>query len=86
MLTGVVLWSAAHLLVNGTTRAFILFGVLGLWALIEIPLINARDGARDLSDAGESGGVVKVVLISAVVFGVVLFLHPWFTGVSPLPM
>ena len=33
MLTGLVVWSVAHLLMNGTTRALVLFGGLGSWAL-----------------------------------------------------
>jgi len=41
MLTGVLLWSAAHLLVNGDTPSFVLFGGIGIWALAEMALINA---------------------------------------------
>lgn len=40
MLTGVLLWSTAHLLVNGDTPSFLLFGGLGLWALVEMVVIN----------------------------------------------
>ena len=47
MLTGVAIWSVSHLLTNRTTRALILFGGIGLWALIEIPLINKREGAYE---------------------------------------
>ena len=51
MLMGVFVWSLSHLLTNGTTRALILFGGLGVWALIEMPLINAREGARELPES-----------------------------------
>lgn len=44
MLTGVVLWSAAHLLVNGDVPSFVLFGGIGIWALAEMAIITAQDG------------------------------------------
>ncbi len=85
MLTGVFLWACSHLLTNGTTRALILFGALGLWALIEIPLISRREGAYAKPDAPGSTEELKGLLISAIIFIVALFLHPYFAGVSPIP-
>jgi uncharacterized membrane protein len=85
MLMGVCVWSISHLLTNGTTRALILFGTLGIWALIEMPLINAREGARTLPDAPGFTAELKGLFITAIVFGVAVFLHPYFAGVSPLP-
>lgn len=40
MLLGMILWSVSHLLVNGDVESFVLFGGLGLWAVLEIVLIN----------------------------------------------
>ncbi|MBU2958535.1 NnrU family protein [Paracoccus sp. 1_MG-2023] len=40
MLWGFVLWALAHLLVNGDTPSFILFGGLLIWALVEMQVIN----------------------------------------------
>lgn len=85
MLTGVLVWSLSHLLTNGTARAWILFGGLGLWALLEMPLINRREGPRILPASPGAGAELKGLAISAIVFAVVLFLHPYFTGASPLP-
>ena len=85
MLLGVFVWSVSHLLTNGTTRAWILFGGLGLWALIEMPLINRRKGVGELPDAPGALAEVRGLVISAIIFTVVLFLHPYFAGVSPLP-
>jgi uncharacterized membrane protein len=85
MLTGVVVWSISHLLTNGTSRALILFGTLGVWALIEMPLINAREGARSLPESPGFAAEIKGLLITAIVFTVAVFLHPYFAGVSPLP-
>ncbi|VDC25247.1 NnrU family protein [Pseudogemmobacter humi] len=44
MLWGVVIWSAAHLLVNGDSPSFVLFGGLGLWALVQMAAINRHAG------------------------------------------
>lgn len=40
MLLGVLLWSVAHLLVNGDTASFVLFGGIGAWALVQMALIS----------------------------------------------
>ena len=85
MLTGVFVWSASHLLMNGTTRALVLFGGLGLWSLLEITLINRREGHYVKPDAPTFSAELRGVFISAIIFAVVLFLHPWFAGVSPFP-
>lgn len=84
MLLGVAVWAISHLLVNGTPRALILFGGLGVWALLEMWLINRRDGPYEPPEAPPLAREIRGVLISAVVFSVVLLLHPYFTGVSPL--
>jgi uncharacterized membrane protein len=44
-LTGVATWAVAHLLANGEDRSVLLFGVMLVWALLAIVLINRRDGA-----------------------------------------
>lgn len=40
MLWGVLLWVLAHLLVNGDTPSFVLFGGIGLWALAQMAAIS----------------------------------------------
>lgn len=84
-LTSVIVWAIAHLISNGDSRSVILFGGLGLWALLEIPLINAREGAWVKPEPPSMGKEVQGVVISLVIFAVVLFLHPYFAGVSPIP-
>lgn len=79
-LTGVLVWAGAHLLANGDNRSLILFGGLGLWALLEVILISRRDRAwskpepvsvvRDLIVVGLSGALVVVLML----------LHPYFAG------
>ena len=45
-LLGVLLWSGAHLAVNSEARSLVLFGGLGLWALISIVWISMREWGR----------------------------------------
>ena len=35
-LTGVIVWAFAHLMLNGDSRSVLLFGGMGLWAILEI--------------------------------------------------
>lgn len=85
MLMGVVVWSISHLVTNGSTRALVLFGGIGLWALIEIPLINARDKDYTKPPAPKLGVELRGVFISAAFLAITLFLHPYFAGVTPFP-
>ena len=85
MLAGVAIWAAGHLLVNGTPRAIVLFGGLGVWALLEILLINRRDGAYEKPPRPGLSAELRGTAISAVILLFLLFLHPYFAGVSPLP-
>ncbi|MEY1554520.1 NnrU family protein [Yoonia sp. R2331] len=45
-LTAVILWCVAHLVVNGDTPSFVLFGGLMVWAIAEIVVINRAEGPR----------------------------------------
>jgi len=85
MLMGVFVWSVSHVLTNGTSRALVLFGALGIWALIEMPLINARSGTWVKPEAPTMMVELRGLVISAIIFLVVLWLHPYFTGVAPIP-
>ncbi len=84
-LMSIVVWSISHLITNGSTRTLILFGGLGLWALLEMPLINAREGSYSKPEAPGFKFEIKGLIISTIIFIAALFLHPYFTGVSPIP-
>ncbi len=84
-LTGLVVWSIGHLLSNGDSRSLILFGGLGSWALIEMLLINNREGAWVKPDAPALSAEAIGFVTSVVVFFVLVYLHPYFAGVSPIP-
>ena len=79
-LTGLVIWAGAHLLLNGDTRSLILFASFGLWALAEIFVINRREGAW-VKDAPPSLGAEFVIVAATVItVAVVIYIHPWITG------
>jgi uncharacterized membrane protein len=75
MLMGVCVWAAAHLLVNGDVASIILFGGLGVWAIVSMLLINRAEGAWDKPEAGPASGDIKLLVISAVVFTVIVTIH-----------
>lgn len=84
-LTGLAVWSGAHLLSNGDSRSLVLFGGLGVWALIEMPLINRREGDWRRPFGPTLSIEIRGIVISAVIFFVLVYLHPYFAGVSPIP-
>jgi uncharacterized membrane protein len=79
----VILWSAAHLLVNGDSRSVVLFGGLGAWAVAEIVLCNKRDGAWQKPDVAPFSADMTVAAIAAVAFAIFFYLHKALFGVIP---
>ena len=73
-LTGFSLWAFAHLLVNGDTPSFILFGGLLLWALVEMVTINRQDSwtppAGPFPAKREVMAAVGAVIVLLVIGGV----------------
>lgn len=84
-LSSVVLFAIAHLLANGDIRSIVLFTSLGVWALIEMPLISRREGEWNKPPRASARSEMIGAAISVVVFLVLVALHPYFAGVSPLP-
>ena len=83
MLTGMLVWSIGHLLANGDSRSVVLFGGLGLWAIVSQLTINKRDGAwvKPTDSKGLKTEIILVV-VSLVLYAGLLFLHPYFAGMS----
>ncbi len=75
MLTGVVVFAIAHLLVNGDVPSLVLFGGLGIWALITIRIINAQEGAWTRPEPGPISGDVKLFVIALVIYAIIAGLH-----------
>jgi uncharacterized membrane protein len=80
-LTGVALWGISHLLLNGDNRSVALFGGMTLWALIEIVAISRRQGVWIKGDTPSWGAEGLTVVIAAITVGVIVYAHPWLSGV-----
>ena len=77
MLTGFALWAAAHLLVNGYTPSFVLFGGLLVWALAEMVVINRAVPGWTPPEKGSIGKDVMFAAISVVLLAVIGWVHTW---------
>jgi len=82
-LTGVIVWGAGHLLANGESRSVVLFGGLAVWAVIEILLLNRRDGVWIKPDAVPVKKDVMLAVAGIVTYVVVAVSHQWLFGFSP---
>ncbi len=81
-LTAVVVWAAAHLLVNGDVPSFVLFGGLAAWAIAEMVVINRAEGPRGAYHAPPIKSEIIAGVASLVVTVVVMLIHYWL-GVTP---
>lgn len=83
-LIGMVSWGVGHLFAAGTARAIVLFGGLALWAVIEILLLNRRDGQWTKPAAVAFKKDVAVVAFSVLAYMAFLYTHHLLFGGSPL--
>lgn len=81
-LTGVIVWAFAHLMLNGDSRSVLLFGGMGLWAILEIILINRREGTWVKQPVPGWGRELRGLAISLIVVVIVVILHPYIAGVA----
>ena len=78
-------WGGAHLLANGDRRSLILFGVLGVWALLMIVFLNRRDGTWQKPERVLLSADLKPWFAAILVFALLYWLHPIVIGVSRRP-
>ena len=85
MVAGVMVWAVAHLLVNGTVHAAVLFGAFFVWSLIQFIVSRTRDRRDGVRyPAGRLSGAVVTVVVGLVAWAVfALFLHGPLIGVRP---
>lgn len=81
-LTGFSIWAIAHLMVNGDTPSFILFGGLLIWAIVEVLLINAQDGPWTPPNRAPKKKEITYVVATVVIVVVVMGIH-YALGVTP---
>ena len=82
MLWGLILWSIAHLLVNGDLASLLLFGGLGLWAPVQMRLINQSEGPWQRPMPGDSSRDWKLGLTALFLFVLIAGIH-WLFGHNP---
>jgi uncharacterized membrane protein len=82
----VVLWSAGHLLANGSTADLMLFGLFLLWAVADLVSSYGRDVRNAVVyPAPDWGATAGAVAVGIVAFGLLIGgLHLWLFGVSPM--
>ncbi len=86
MLTGVVLWAIGHLLANGDSRSVILFGGLGLWALISIFTVSRNEGEwvkpAEVAPLWREGLTILIVMV---LYAILFWAHPYLSGMPLVP-
>ena len=83
-LIGMVCWGAGHLLAVGTARSIVLFGGLSVWAIIEIFLINRRDGEWVRPEQVSFMKDFTQVLFSVLAYMAFLYTHHMLFGGTEL--
>jgi uncharacterized membrane protein len=88
MLWSIVLWSAGHLIANGSAADLVLFGALLVWSVADLVSSYARDRQNGIVyPAPEIRATAGAVVVGLVAYGLLLGgLHLWLFGVSPLAM
>jgi uncharacterized membrane protein len=76
MLLSVVVWAIAHLLVNGDMASLILFGGIGIWAVVSILMINAQAEWVRPEPGPASRNIITLVVV-VVTYGVIAGIHVW---------
>lgn len=85
-LSSISLWGIAHLLSNGESRAIALFGALAIWALIQMILLNRRDGEWQKPDKLPISRDIRVGIIALVAYVALAYGHGYFTGATLIAM
>jgi uncharacterized membrane protein len=84
MLTAVKLWAVAHLVANGTVPDVLLFGGLLAWAVAERIALKRRGIAGGTANPSARADLIPVVFGVALYVAMLLGLHLWLIGVSPI--
>jgi uncharacterized membrane protein len=88
MLWSVLLWSAGHLIVNGSAADLVLFGGFLVWSAADLASSYARDRRNGVVyPAPQLAASAGAVVVGLVAYGLLIGgLHLWLFGVSPLGM
>ena len=81
-LTGFKAWAVGHLLVNGDTASFILFGGLLAWAVVSVIVINRQTERPEPPESYPMANEIKAIVGTIVVYAVISGVHIWL-GYNP---
>ncbi|KND61539.1 NnrU family protein, required for expression of nitric oxide and nitrite reductase (Nir and Nor) [Candidatus Burkholderia verschuerenii] len=86
MLWALILWSASHLLCNGTLNDVLVFGGFLLWAVADLISVSSRTKVRAVRGAPASAANDAIVIVVGLaLYALMLFwAHAHLIGVSPL--
>lgn len=76
MLTGVLIWSIAHLLVNGDLASIVLFGAMGAYAVASMLLIS-RAVPWERPERGPLKNDLIPIASALVLYGIAVGIHFW---------
>lgn len=79
-LIGFILWGVGHLLAVSSVRSIVFFGGLTIWALIEIFLINKREGVWVKPDKAPVRNDITMILFSVLAYMAFLYSHHLLFG------
>ncbi len=85
MMTGVFIWAIAHLFANGETRSVLLFGSFAVWIVLQMILVNKREGEWIKPEPAPMTRTLRNMIISIVIYLALFSLHKYFAGVSLMP-
>jgi len=83
-LAGVVLWAVGHLLANGEARSAVLFGGFAVWAILEMILLNRRDGVWTRPAPVPHSADVRLLMAGVGFYALILYSHLWLFGADPV--
>jgi uncharacterized membrane protein len=83
-LAGILLFGLGHLFSNGEIRSVILFGGLGVWGLVQMILLNRRDGAWEKPGPATVMQNFRLLLTGFGFFAMFVYTHGWLFGTGPL--
>lgn len=84
-LSGALLWGLGHLFSSGEARSVVLFAGFSVWALLEIFLINRRDGAWTRPAPASMMANLRLILAGTGFFALFMYMHSWLFGAGAVP-
>ncbi len=75
MLTGMIIWAVAHMMVNPDPASYVLFGGLTIWAVIEMKVINTAAPNWTPPPKGRLAKDAMFLVASVFLLAVIGYIH-----------